>query len=142
MPETSLTSPELLKAEARALGRLILRREVEQEFIDRYVAAHEHLFTGPQLPVDNAMVNWAMRHQRLLPCMDAAAALLRPNSLLHKKALLMAAILEATPRYAEEFLPRKRGLLGLGVLLAVLGLTTAVQVLIGAPLLWLARTRP
>jgi hypothetical protein len=131
----------VLKAEARALGWFILRCEVEPEFIERYAAAHEHLFTGPQLPADNALVFFATRHPRLLPCLDAASALLRPDSLLHKKALLMTGILEASPRYAEEFLPRKRGLLGLCTLFVGLGLTTAVQVAVGAPLLWYMRLR-
>ena len=141
MAESSPTTPEVLKAEARALGRLILRREVEQEFIDRYAAAHEHIFTEIQSPADVALVSFAVRHERLLPCLDAAAALLRPHSLLHKKALLMTAVLEASPRYADEFLPRKRSFLGLCGLFIVLGFTTAVQVVIGAPLLWLVRPR-
>ncbi len=141
MAESSSTTLEALKAEARALGRFVLRREVEPEFIDRYAAAHAHLFTELQSPGDVALVSYAVRHERLLPCLDAAAALLRPESLLHKKALLMAAVLEASPRYAEEFLPRTRGLLGLCGLFVVLGFTTAVQVVIGAPLLWFVRSR-
>ena len=141
MPESTSTTPRMLKSEAQAFGRLILRLDVEPEFIDRYIAAHDHLFTGPQLPTEVAVVAFAMRYPRLLPCLDAAAALLRPESLLHKKALLMTAILEASPRYADEFLPRKRSLGGLCMLLVMLGFTTAVQVTVGALLLVFVRPR-
>lgn len=127
--------PDALRREARVLGRLILKREVEAEFLDRYIEAHRHLFLEPPAKGEAAVLEFAVRHSRLLPCIDGAAALTAPNSLLHRKSLLMAAILEASPRYADEFLPRRAtvpGLIGLGL---VVGVVAAVHVAIGLPIL-------
>ena len=131
------TSIEDLRREASALGRLVLRREIESEFVDRYVAAHTHLFTEALPSREAALVAFAMRHPMLLPSLDAAAALVRPGSLLHRKGLLMAAILEASPRYADEFLPRRAGVPQLVVLCVQTGITTLVRLAIGIPLLGL-----
>jgi hypothetical protein len=135
------TRPEALRLEARALGRLILRRDVDSEFIERYVEAHNHLFTGPQSADELAIVRYGTAHPLVLPGLDAAAALTRPASLLHKKALLMAAILETSPRYADEFLPRRCGWVGLAVLTVRLGLGTLGRLLVGLPVLWFVRSR-
>ena len=135
------TSPEALRLEARALGRMILRMQVDAEFVERYVQAHDHLFTGPQLPRELAIVRFAVLHPLILSCLDAAAAFTQPDALLHKKALLMAAILETSPRYADEFLPRRCGWMGLVLLAARLGIGTAANLIVGLLTLWLLRRR-
>lgn len=135
------TGIEALRLEARALGRMILRREIDAEFIERYIEAHRHLFTGPQPPRELAIVRFAAGRPLLLSCLDTAVAVTQPDSLLHKKALLMAAILETSPRYADEFLPRRCGWFGLGVLAVRIGLGTMAGLIIGLPTLWLLRSR-
>ncbi len=135
------TTIENLKAEARALARMILRRDVEPEFIDRYVQAHQHLMSGPQ-PLDQvSLVRFAIRHRLLLPSLDAAVAFVQPDAMLHKKALLMTAILEASPRYADEFLPRRRSAAGLALLLVRIGIETVLRLGVGVPILWIVRKR-
>jgi hypothetical protein len=42
--------------------------------------------------------------------LDAVLALLRPQSLLRARLLVMAAILETTPAHAADFLPRPVGM--------------------------------
>jgi hypothetical protein len=130
-----------LKAEARVLGRFILGREPEAEFAERYAAAHSHLFKELIPPGDRAIVAFAMRMPLLVPCVDAAAARFRPGSLIHRKALLMAAILEASPRYADEFLPRTKGMAGLVWLVLWTGVVSAVQIVLGAPVLFIVGRR-
>lgn len=130
-----------LRTEAVTLGRFIVGRPIEVEFVDRYVAAHTHLAMEARQQGDDAVVNFAMAHPVLLPPLDAAAALVRPQSLLHKKALLMSAILEASPAYAAEFLPRQAGWIGLLGLIAHVGVVTICQLLIGVPLLTIVGRR-
>lgn len=129
---------EALRIEGRLLGRLVLGREPEPEFVERYVGAHEFLFQEPVHGNDGAVMALAVRRPWLVPCLDSAAALVRPHALLHRKALLMAAILEASPRYAGEFLPRRTGWAGLVWLGFSAGLMTAVRVAVGIPVLILA----
>jgi len=133
--------PTRLRAEAAALGRHILGRPVDSEFVERYVAAHAHLPLEARDPGDAAVLDFALAHPVFLPCLDAAAALTRPEALLHRKAILLAAILEASPRYADQFLPRTvgwPGLLGLGL---GIGMTTAFQLAVGLPVLALVGRR-
>ncbi len=133
------TSAEALRNEARALGRLILRRDVDAEFVDRYVEAHRHLLTGAQPPREVSLVRVAVARPVLLACLEAAVALVQPDSLLRKKSLLMAAILEASPRYADEFLPRPIGWVGLAFLAIRVGLGSAARLAVGLPALWILR---
>jgi hypothetical protein len=135
MPERPPLSDDTLHAEALALGRFIVGRPIAPALVDRYVEAHRHLFEEEADGRDRELVAFAARHPRLLPSLDAALALTRPDALLHRKALLMAAILEASPDHADDFLPRTRSLAGLVALGARVGLRSAVEVAIGLPLL-------
>ena len=47
-----------------------------------------------------------MRRSWSLPFLEAAAGFLAPRSILRRKTLLMTAILEATPDFVQDFLPR------------------------------------
>ncbi len=134
-PETALHE------EGRALGAFIIGAPVDAEFVDRYAAAHAHLFREPPGPGEAAVLALAIRRPLLLPFLAAASGLIRRESLLHKKSLLMAAILEASPRYADEFLPRPTRPFRLAIILAWTGLVTALQVAIGLPILLLLGKR-
>ncbi len=130
-----------LHDEGRALGRFILGSPVDVEFVNRYAAAHEHLFRDPPTRGDSAVLELAVNRPVLLPFLAAASGLIRRESILHKKSLLMAAILEASPRYADEFLPRPTRPFRLAIILAWTGLVTAFQVAIGLPILLLVGKR-
>jgi hypothetical protein len=88
-----------------------LDHDPPEELIARYVAASEEIF--PPLPTADgaALLAFVDRHPGTLPFVDAAAGVLRPGSLLRKKILLMAAILEASVHHTREFLapPPGRG---------------------------------
>jgi hypothetical protein len=49
----------------------------------------------------------ALKHPFLLPYLDAHDAFFRPNSELRQRLYLMFSILEASPDFADSFLPRK-----------------------------------
>lgn len=132
---------QALQDQGAILGRFIIGVPVEPQFIDRYVLAHEHVSTEQSAPADAAILTLAMKRPILLPFLAAAASLVRRDSLLHKKSLLMAAILEASPTYADEFLPRPMGMFRLTSTLVVTGIVTAFQAAVGLPLLWFAGRR-
>src|SRR6185436_3863688 len=103
------SSNSALHQEARLFGRFILGKPCDAEFIERYAAAHEHLFRDPPSRADASILKLAVKRPFLLPFLGAASALVARDGIFHKKSLLMAAILEASPRYADEFLPRPTG---------------------------------
>jgi hypothetical protein len=136
MPATDSTNDAALLREAAVLTRLIVGRQADPEFAHRYVAAHRLLLPESIEPVDAALISMAMHRPWLLPCIDTALALRRPDALLHRKSMLMAAILEASPQFADDFLPRQTGLIALAWLGLRIGATTAVQLAIGLPIVW------
>lgn len=130
-----------LRVEARLLGRLVVCRAIDEEFVERYVAAHDYLMTGPQPADQVAIVAFAVRRQWALPMLEAAAAFVAPGSLLRKKALLMAAIIEASPRHADDFLPKRSSVPTLALHLFWSGVMTAILLIVGLPIHWLIRSR-
>jgi len=90
-----------LTAEALAMAQYLMGAPLSRELIDRYADA-SHTLLGMHSPKPELV--FVRRHPWALPFMDAAVGLMRPESLLRKKLLLMTAILEATPNHAEYFL--------------------------------------
>ena len=129
--EATSQAQETLRAEAVALSRYLIGVTPAPELVDRYVAASAALFPDPPPPRDRAVLEAALRHAWALPFLDAVEALLRPKSRLHDKALLMAAVLEATPQHAARFLPLPRSAPRLLVELAGLGALAAWHALGG-----------
>ena len=128
-------SREKETAEARCLSRYLLGSDAAPALIDRYVQACTVLF--PVVAASDAgLLALALRRPVLLAPIDSALALLRPKSVLRQKLLLMAAILETTPEYADRFLPRAPGIAGLVALVAWVGLKSALLVPIGALVIW------
>ena len=117
--------------EARIFGRYLVGREPTGVQIERYVAASRTHFTAP-LPADDAAVlAWVRRHPWSTGPLDAGAGLLRPGGSLRNRVLLMAAILETTPEFADAFLPRQVGPLALAGRVAVGGFVAVVNAAVG-----------
>ena len=124
-----------LSSEALLLSRHLLGCSAAPELASRYARACRVSIPDAS-DADVRLLSVALRFPILLGPIDTAAALMRPQSVVRKKLLLMAAILEATPEHAERFLPRAPSLVGLIALCAGLGLKTAVQLPIGAAIIW------
>ena len=92
--------------EARLFGRYLVGRVPPPELVERYREANRILFGGTAPGPDAAVVAFGRRHPWSIPFLDGAAGLLRPGSLLRNKILVMAAVLEASPSFAEQFLSR------------------------------------
>jgi hypothetical protein len=56
---------------------------------------------------EKALWESMLRSRRRMAWADAGLALVRPSSVLRRKLLVMVAILEASPDYADQFLPRR-----------------------------------
>ena len=104
-PAVSDDEESALALEARVFTRYLVRQAPPAELVDRYREANRMLFADPVPPADAAIVRFVRRHPWSVSVLDAAVGLRRPGSLLRNKILVMAAILEASPTFADEFLP-------------------------------------
>lgn len=126
-----------LAKDCRLLVLYLTDREPTIELMERYRNATELKLRDPG--VDEAEWHCAQRNPRLLPYLDAAAALVRPQSTLRQRIYLMAALLETLPVFSDEFLPRQRKPLDLLASVIWNATTSTVKAAIGLPLLALVR---
>jgi len=124
-----------LEREATLIARHLLGETPPSALVARYVEACRELFAGPVDAVDAAMLAFVWRHPWSLGPLDAAAGIRRPAARLRGKVLVMAAILETSPEYAELFLPRDVGPFRLCAGLAIHGAAAVWRVLAGL-VLW------
>lgn len=103
--------------EARVFSRQVLRLQLDDACVERYVQA-VRLRAKPVNARDERVLRFARRHPRAVPLLDGALALLRPEFALHQRLLALSAIAEATPQGAELFLPVDRSRAYYAVLLA------------------------
>lgn len=126
-----------LTHEALLACRYLVRHECPPEMVARYVAAHRSITTGP----NDAVVRFAFDHPWSMPLLDSASALMKGGEGLRRKLYLMSAILEASPRFAGDFLPVSSSGAGLALSFARFGLGAVLKAAIGLPLLGVL-TRP
>jgi hypothetical protein len=120
-----------LELEARVFGRYLLGRVPQADLVERYRDANRVLFPPPAPPAEAAVVAFVRRHPWSVSLLDAASGLRRPGSLLRNKILVMAAILEASPAFAEEFLPPAPGPIALVLRVAGLGVLAVGRAAVG-----------
>ena len=133
----------VLEAEARIFGRYLVGRTPTPDIVARYCDASRALWQGAPGPGDAERLAFVRRHPWSVGPLDAAAALLDPGGQLRSKVLVTAAILEATPAHADDFLPRSVSVPALFWRLAVSGTVAFALAMLGA-LLWplAGRSRP
>ena len=127
-----------LEIEARCFARYLVGCAPTGELAARYARANRALFPEPAGEADEALVAFVRRHPWAVSLLDAACGWLRPGARLRDKIVVMAAVLETTPEFADEFLPRTAGPTALVTRLAGLGLVAAARALLGALLLPIA----
>ena len=126
--------------EGRLFGRYLVGREPPPELVVRYREANRILLGGSALGSEVAVVAFARRHPWSIPFLDTAAGILRPGSLLRNKILVMAAVLEASPAFADEFLSRTVHPASLVLRVLALGTLAALRAAVGM-LLYVAAAR-
>jgi len=91
--------------------------------------------------LDDHIIKYSISHEWSIPFLDAAAGLIQPDALIRKKIYTMAAVLEASTLFTEEFLPRPLSPLALFCLLLTNGMLAGIKIIIGVPLLLFIRRR-
>lgn len=134
-----LPSDAELAREARVLTRYLLSRDCPPALVQRYIDASRARPRPAMTPADNAIVQAAMRNALLLPFLDAASGITKGGTALRDKLLLMAAVLEASPDFADEFLPRSASRTFAVLTLAWCTIKSAAKVAIGVPLSLIVR---
>jgi len=120
-----------LQREAAVFGRYLIDRDPPSHLVRRYVEACR-VALPPTEDGDENVVRLAVLRPWLLPSLDAVTALVRPKSRLRQKLLLMASILEASPDFADLFLPERCSPVRLALRAAACGVTTVVKLVAGA----------
>lgn len=132
------TATDALATEARVFARYLVGQEVPEALVTRYAAANRTIFTEPPDPRDAAVVAFARRHAWSVGPLDAASGVLRSGGPLRSKILVMAAILETTPEFADRFLPRSMGPFALMLRVGFAGLVAVLEAAAGVALYALA----
>lgn len=136
-----MTSPrpdDALAREAVAITRYLLDADCPPELAARYASAFHRPVTDGRSRTER-VARFALGHPWSLPYIAAAAPFFADGALLRSKLTLMAAILETTPRFAADFLPRDLGLTRLVGVVAAQSLLATLRLVAGVPLLLLTR---
>jgi hypothetical protein len=120
--------------ECEVFTRYLVKQMPSSTLVSRYAEASSILLPGPHHPSDEALIRFIRRNPKLVPYLDAAAAVFRPHSLLRKKILLTVALLEATPDYTRFFFDDGRSTVRVLATLAGIGCAGALKVLVGCVL--------
>jgi hypothetical protein len=125
--------------EALLFARYLVGRVPPPDLVERYRDASRAIWEGGTAAAEEALVGFVRRHPWAVGPLDAATSVLQPGGLLRSKILTMAAILEASPAFADDFLPRSVSKGALAWQIFAGGAAASVQALIGLVLLPFAR---
>jgi hypothetical protein len=149
-----------LAREAQLIARYLLDRDCPPEMVERYALAQEgrrkeeggrrqeeggrRQEEGGRRQEEGGrrgerVARFAFAHPWSIPFLDAAGAFLGDGALLRDKLLVMSAVLEASPRFADEFLPRQASRAATLARVAAYGVVAGAKALVGLPLMLLAR---
>lgn len=128
-----------LESEAMILGRYVSGRHVPAHLAARYAGAMRAL--GEPGVLSDPVGDAATARPVLLPFLDAAAGLLAPASALRRRLLVIAAVLETSPEFADLFLPQTVHPIAWIVRLAWESLTAMIKAVLGIPLFFVLRGR-
>lgn len=97
-----------MKHEALIFGKYLLSGKVpDEKSISLYEKAHEHKpIAVPD--AEKKLLQFALRNRWALGAIDGALAFKNPDHVIRRKLLVMSAVLECRPKYADRFIPKKR----------------------------------
>jgi hypothetical protein len=125
--------------EAHIFARYLVGRMPPADLVERYRDASRAIWSAPAPPGEETLVAFVRRHPWAVGPLDAVTSVLHSGGQLRSKILTMAAVLEASPAFADEFLPRSVSRAALAWQLVAGGAAASVQVLVGLVLLPIAR---
>jgi hypothetical protein len=131
----------MLKKEAILFSQYLGKSNPPKELIERYINANKKLEIDVPSGIDAEILKYIHAHPWSVPFLDAATGILRPETSIRKKIYVMAAVLETSPLFAEDFLPIDSSPIKLLLQLLVYGLLAGTKVFLGLPLLLYLRLR-
>lgn len=84
-------------------SRYILGRDADDDTLRDYERAVA-ILAPVSSERDAQLLEFARKHVWSIGALDAALALVEPRSILRRRLLIMAAVIEASPRYVDRFL--------------------------------------
>ncbi len=105
VPVSASATEGELAAECELFTRYLLGRSTPESITRRYVQANGQILDS----TGDRVVAFVMRHRWALPYLDAACGLRQRDGALRAKLLMLTAILETTPEFADHFLPEASG---------------------------------
>jgi len=117
------------KDEATIFGNYLLNRIPNTAVRSLY----ENIIQSSGIPIsgnEEKLFRFALKNAWSIGLIDSALALLNPHHELRRRLYLMYALLEATPEYADHFLPKQRNPFYLFVILFS-GCRAIVKTIIG-----------
>lgn len=125
--------------EAQVFARYLVGRMPPPDLVERYRDASRAISSAAAPPGEEALVAFVRRHPWAVGPLDAVTSVLHPSGHLRSKILIMAAVLEASPTFADDFLPRSVSRAALAWQLVAGGAAASVLALVGLVLLPIAR---
>lgn len=97
-----------MKDEAITFGKYLLSGETpDEKSISLYEAAHAHRSIA--IPEnEKKLFRFALKNRWAIGAIDGALAFKNPGHVIRRKLLVMSAVLECRPQYADLFIPKKR----------------------------------
>lgn len=98
----------MVKEEAITFGKYLLSGETpDDKSTALYEAAHQH--RKIEVPAaEKKLFEFALRNRWAIGAIDGALAFKNPEHVIRRKLLVMSAVLECRPQYADLFIPQKR----------------------------------
>lgn len=130
-----------LAREARQLAQYILGQPCPPDMAERYVQAMRALDVDGANPSarGTAVARFAFDHPASLPILDAAAGLTGAAPALRDRLHVMAAILEASPRFVGEFEPAQGARARIALVVGANAAKSLLLGVLGLPLVLLLR---
>lgn len=134
--------PPVLLREARLFSRYLGGRAAPPDLLARYTDAIASLGLDAPAGADARLLAWARAGRPFIGLLDAGCAVLRPRGNLRRRLLVMTAVLEASPDYADRFIPLGGSRLAQTATLALAGTIAAAKLALGWPLVRILGGRP
>jgi len=124
-------------AEAKVFGRYLINQKPGAAAVNLY-AANIKASGTTYTKKEKKLLRLCLNHPWLTGLVDGGLAIVNPTSALRRRIYIMLAILESSPDYANYFLPRRRSMLYILVVLFA-GARAVVKAILGTILVKVVR---
>jgi hypothetical protein len=128
---------EKLTKQAEFFSRYLVGGSATQKATELYVHALQTV-PGAIQSKEKKLLDFMMRNPWSVGFVDAGLAMVNPKSEIRRRVYTMFCILEATPEYADKFLPQKHSLWYLPMI-GLIGLKGVIRSVIGVVLVKVVR---